>query len=68
MTTYNNEVSQEAFYAYVNPRNIHVAAERMQCVWTVGYTRHVIGWSTPGYMCEGPKAYFLTDEARAALV
>jgi hypothetical protein len=52
------EVTKEEFYASVGQMNVHPRSERDASYWeTPG--RVLMGKTTPGYMCEGPKAYFV---------
>lgn len=54
------EVTREAFFARINTLNVHPRAEREASYWEMP-DRTLIGKSTPGYMCIGPKAYYLVD-------
>ena len=53
------EVSQKEFYAYMisdvipHPEKTHSSWETRR--------RETVGYSTPGYMCQGRKAYYLKD-------
>ena len=52
------EVTKDEFFATVGPMNVHPRPDKHVTEWeTPG--RHLIGRTTPGYLCEGPKAYFL---------
>ena len=52
------EVSKDTFFATIAPMNVHPRSERMETIWETPQ-RAVVGRSTPGYLCEGRKAYFL---------
>lgn len=62
------EVTKEEFFAYVNgaPFDIHPRSERDKSVWETR-SRVVIGESTPGYMCRGPTAFYLTEDSIASV-
>ena len=46
------EVSPEAFFANIGPRNIHPRPEKTRSEWVDQSTRALIGISTPGYLCQ----------------
>lgn len=50
------EVTQKQFYAAIGPMNVHPRCERMADYWETP-SRQLMGITTPGYMCEGPKSY-----------
>lgn len=52
------EVSKDTFFATIGPMNVHPRSGRMETIWETPQ-RVVVGRSTPGYLCEGRKAYFL---------
>ena len=52
------EVSRDQFFAAVGRMNVHPRSERDASYWETP-TRKVMGRTEPGYMCEGPKRYFL---------
>lgn len=52
------EVTKDEFFATVGRMNVHPRPEKNVTEWeTPG--RVLMGRTTPGYMCEGPKAYFI---------
>ena len=60
------EVTKEAFFAYMNPRNVHPHPERTYTAWVFQPTRQTVGKSDPGYIPDGtPKRWFLRKEASA---
>jgi hypothetical protein len=54
------QVSKEKFFAVVGPLDIHPRPEREVVIWETP-RREVVGRSTPGYLCRGPKEYFLAE-------
>lgn len=52
------EVTCDTFFSKVGPMNVHPRSEREASYWERP-NRELIGKTTPGYLCEGPKAYFL---------
>lgn len=56
------EVTKSEFFEkiYRLNLNVHPRVERDASYWETP-SRVMIGKTTPGYMCEGRKAYFLTD-------
>ena len=54
------EVTRDQFYAAIGgPENVHPRPEKHRTFWEIVGTRELVGESTPGYMCEGPTAYYL---------
>lgn len=53
------EVTKEEFFAKVGPLDVIPRANRNETIWETRQ-RVVVGRSTPGYLCEGPKAWLLT--------
>jgi hypothetical protein len=56
------EVTKEKFFQVIGPRNIHPRNEKERSVWEVIGSRRIVGISTPGYMEQGRKAYYLVAE------
>lgn len=56
-----NEVSMEEFHAAIGHMDVIPRPEKSEVLWETRH-RHLVGKTTPGYMCEGPKAYFLNDQ------
>lgn len=54
------KVSQEQFYAVIGPMDVHPRPERHVTYWETP-NRTLVGRSTPGYLCVGPKEYFLVE-------
>jgi len=55
------EVTKDEFFATVGKMNVHPRPEREASYWeTPG--RILMGKTTPGYTCEGPKAYFVVQQ------
>jgi hypothetical protein len=52
------EVSKAEFFATVGTMNVHPRCERDESWWETP-ARQVMGRTTPGYMCEGPRRYFV---------
>jgi hypothetical protein len=44
------KVTMEQFYAVINPQDVRLLSNKMETFWETP-SRHVIGRSTPGYMC-----------------
>jgi hypothetical protein len=58
------QVTKEEFFKAVGPLNCHPRPGRRETLWEMlDGTRRVVGRSTPGYMCEGPTAWFLAGVA-----
>lgn len=55
-----SQVTKEAFFQAVGPRNIHPRSEEGRSVWE-DTNRRVVGISTPGYTGRGQRAYYLRD-------
>ena len=55
------EVTYEEFFAAIGPMNVHPRAERDASYWETP-NRVLKGKTTPGYMGEGRKAYFIVRE------
>jgi hypothetical protein len=51
-------VTKEEFFATVGRLNVHPRSERDASYWETP-NREVLGKSTPGWKCEGPKGYFI---------
>ena len=52
------EVTRDEFFAALSRLNVHPRAERDASYWeTPG--RVLMGKTTPGYLCQGPTAYFV---------
>jgi hypothetical protein len=56
------EVSKDQFFRAIGPRNIHPRNEKDRSVWEVVGSRRIVGISTPGYVGQGRKAYYLLAE------
>lgn len=54
------EVSKEEFHTTIGQMDVVLRTEKHEVFWETRQ-RHVVGKTTPGYMCEGPKAYFLPN-------
>jgi hypothetical protein len=54
------EVTREEFFATVGQMNVHPRSERDASYWETP-SRVLMGKTTPGYMGEGPKAYFVVQ-------
>lgn len=52
------EVTKEKFHATVGQMNVHPRPEKDASYWETPY-RDLMGKTTPGYMCEGPRAWFI---------
>ena len=52
------EVTYEEFFSTVGKMNVHPRAEPEASYWETP-ARVLMGKTTPGYMCEGRKAYFV---------
>ena len=57
------EVSRDEFFRAVGPQDVHPQSGPDEIIWERRPGRIVVGRSTPGYLCRGPKAYFLQDAA-----
>lgn len=44
------EVTKEAFYAVMGPRDVQLRSEKMETLWKLP-SGQIIGRSTPGYLC-----------------
>lgn len=62
------KVSRDVFFAFIHDdkSDIMPRVEREASYWEQAHTRTPIGRTTPGYMCVGPKEYFLIPQAAAA--
>jgi hypothetical protein len=54
------KVSKAEFFAKVGSQNVHPRVEKDASYWETP-SRQLLGVSTPGYMCEGPYEYFMTQ-------
>lgn len=52
------EVTKDEFFASVGKLDVIPRPERNETIWETR-NRVVVGRSTPGYLCEGPKAWFV---------
>lgn len=53
-----HEVSQSDFYRQMGPLNVNPSPERSHTRWEMP-NRQIVGYSTPGYICQGRKAYYV---------
>ena len=54
------KVSAEEFYDAIGNMDVIPRPETNEVIWETRQ-RKLVGKTTPGYMCKGPKAYFLND-------
>lgn len=52
------EVTKDEFWARINPMDVVLRSEKMETIFETRH-RQLVGRKTPGYMCQGPTAYFL---------
>ena len=55
------EVTHEKFHATVGKMNVHPRAEKEASYWETPY-RDLMDITTPGYLCEGRKAWFIRSD------
>lgn len=60
-TTNTVEVTKERFFEVIGPLNVYLRSEREATYWETPQ-RLLVGVSTPGYMCTGPKTFRLNAE------
>lgn len=56
------EVSMEEFHTAIGRMDVIPRQEKSEVFWETRQ-RILVGKTTPGYLCEGPKAYFLNDQS-----
>mgnify|MGYP003145060863 CR=1 FL=1 len=56
------EVTRDQFFAAIGPQDVIPQPHKMHTVWETR-RRELVGQTTPGYLCEGRKAYFLKGGA-----
>ena len=58
------EVTKDRFFSLIYGRNlnVHPRCEPDASYWEIIGTRELFGKTTPGYKCEGRKAYFISEQ------
>ncbi len=59
------EVTKDQFFATVGQMNVNPRSEKTASYWETP-SRQLMGRTEPGYICEGPKRYFIASHLSAA--